>query len=117
MIKKVYHAITNRIYSAIFKAILYAKSIPYGKHLFIMNAMPRFRFEKGSIVVTWNNFTINSQSLETSWYLRSCIVVRKNAMLKIGDNVGINGALLYCANNIEIGNYSIIGGGNSSDRH
>lgn len=111
MITKIYHALVNRLYTFIFKIILCTKSISFGKHLFLMNAMPKFRFEKGAIIQIGNNFTINSKSLETAWFLKSCIVVKKNAKLLIGNNVGINGTLLYCTNYIEIGDYSIIGGG------
>lgn len=39
------------------------------------------------------------------------IIVEKNAWLKIGNNVGISTSTIYCANEIIIGNNTLIGGG------
>jgi acetyltransferase-like isoleucine patch superfamily enzyme len=40
---------------------------------------------------------------------RCCIIVRKNACLNIGENVGISSTTIYCQNKIEIGNHVKIG--------
>lgn len=42
---------------------------------------------------------------------RTFIVVLKNATLRIGDNVGISNATIYCAEKIVIGDNVLIGGG------
>lgn len=111
-IRKIYNAIYNRIYTICIKVILAKHRISYGDHLFVMNALPIFRISsKFNKIRIGNNFTVNSTNNETAWYSRSALTVKENAILIIGDNVGMNGALIYCSNRIEIGDYSIIGGG------
>lgn len=110
-IRKIYNAIYNRIYTICIKVILAKHRISYGDHLFVMNALPIFRISsKFNKIRIGNNFTVNSTNNETAWYSRSALTVKENAILIIGDNVGMNGALIYCSNRIEIGDYSIIGG-------
>ena len=110
-IKKINNAIWNRIYTAFVKSVFHKYSIRYGKNLFVMNDLPILHLSQqhGNIEIG-DNFTINSSNNETSWYSKSAITVKYGASLIIGNNVGINGALIYCSNEVTIGDFSIIGG-------
>lgn len=110
-IKKINNAIWNRIYTAFVKSVFHKYSIRYGKNLFVMNDLPILHLSQqhGNIEIG-DNFTINSSNNETSWYSKSAITVKHGASLFIGNNVGINGALIYCSNEVTIGDFSIIGG-------
>jgi acetyltransferase-like isoleucine patch superfamily enzyme len=68
--------------------------------------------ENGGQLIIGNDFTINSGR----WYNRigrqqvSMLIVGDNAVLKIGDNVGISGTAIICLRAITIGNNVKIGG-------
>ena len=110
-IKRIRNAVFNRWYSLLTRCKLSLCHATYGHNLFVMNSMPRIIIMSGSNVRIGNYFTINSQSIETAWYCKSAIYVGNNALLNIGNNVGMNGSLIYCSQKITIGNNTIIGGG------
>ena len=110
-IKRIINAVFNRWYSFLVKGKLLICHAKFGSNLFVMNSMPRIRILPNSKIQIGSNFTINSQSIETAWYCRSAIHVGTNATLNIGNNVGMNGSLIFCSKQITIGNNTIIGGG------
>lgn len=110
-IKRIKNAVFNRWYSLLTKCKLTLCHATYGHNLFVMNSMPRISIASSSDVRIGNNFTINSQSIETAWYCKSAIYVGSNALLNIGNYVGMNGSLIFCSQKITIGNNTIIGGG------
>lgn len=56
-----------------------------------------------------NNCIINNYGIDI--FPKSSIVVARNAVFKIGNNVGISQSSIYCTNCIEIGDYVNIGAG------
>ena len=109
-IKRIRNAVFNRWYSLLTRCKLSLCHATYGHNLFVMNSMPRIIIMSGSNVRIGNYFTINSQSIGTAWYCKSAIHVGTNATLNIGNNVGMNGSLIFCSKQITIGNNTIIGG-------
>lgn len=67
--------------------------------------------EKGGIVKIGNHFTFYSGDClnPLSRNLYGCISVDKNAILSIGDNVGISASTIRCCKKITIGNRVTIG--------
>ena len=54
--------------------------------------------------VVFNNYT------DQSWYCRCKLMVREGASLLIGNNVGMNGILIFSSNSIQIGDNVMMGG-------
>lgn len=66
---------------------------------------------KGKIIIK-NNTIINSglNYSPTGGHTKSRIITEPGAILIIGENVGITNSTIYCSNNIEIGDNTLIGG-------
>ena len=95
-----------------YKLILKLCKITYGKKL-TLKGMPVIFNQKGAALKLGSNVTIKSSFLSNlvGLYARTIIVTRaKNAVIKIGDNVGISGATIYARKRIEIGDNTCIGG-------
>jgi acetyltransferase-like isoleucine patch superfamily enzyme len=79
------------------------KKVQINGILFISNS--------GSIIFG-NDVIINSSKYKNiiGGDHRSSLIVKKGALLKLGDNVRISNSAIYCAKHIEIGNNVMIGG-------
>jgi acetyltransferase-like isoleucine patch superfamily enzyme len=79
------------------------KKVQINGILFISNA--------GNIIFG-NNIKINSSKYKNiiGGDCRSSFVVKKGALLRLGNNVRISNSAIYCAENIEIGDNVMIGG-------
>ena len=97
-----------RIYN---KFLFYLAGVKYGKNLRVYNHI-YLNIYKGSNVTIGNNFTFTSGSAINSLCrnIKGCIYTAPNAILKIGENVGISSACLWCSQSIIIGNNVQIGG-------
>jgi acetyltransferase-like isoleucine patch superfamily enzyme len=63
-------------------------------------------------IIFGNNIKINSSKYKNiiGGDQRSSLIVKKGALLKLGDNVRISNSAIYCADRIEIGDNVMIGG-------
>jgi acetyltransferase-like isoleucine patch superfamily enzyme len=88
--------------------------------LLLLNGLSFATFKCRGIPVIFNKGTITAKGkvyINSSKYknviggdTRSSIVVKKGALLSMGDNVKISNSAIYCANQISIGNNVMIGG-------
>lgn len=101
-----------------YKIILKILHINYGKRLLLKGCPIIFNKHKlfskdGATLTLGNNVVIKSSFLSNlvGLYSRTIIVTRTNeAVIKIGNNVGISGATIYARKRIEIGDNTCIGG-------
>ena len=119
------------IYSFLFRAIrklssslkravcqLYAKAILHGNGVLFyksikINGIPQIDVHRTASFTIGKNCTINSSFCANpiGRYTPSVFMVRENAILSIGNNVGISSAALICQERIIIEDYVKIGGG------
>ncbi len=95
-----------------FKLFLKVEGVKYGKKL-LLKGVPIIFNKGGASLEIGNNVIIKSSFLSNliGLYSRSIIVTRTpEAVIKIGDNVGISGATIYARKYIEIGENTLIGG-------
>lgn len=95
-----------------FKIVMKIIKIEYGKNL-LLKGVPLIFNKKGAKLQIGNNVTIKSSFLSNlvGLYSRSIIVTRTcDAVIEIGDNVGISGATIYARKGIYIGDNTAIGG-------
>ena len=103
--------IRNNISNFYFHLLMRLNSIEFGNNVKALGGVvPILRINRFSKVSIGNNCIFNSFN-DVAWYCKSCIWTRPNAILKIGNNTGLNGALIYCSSRITIGDYVMIGGG------
>lgn len=119
LLRKIYKIITVGytmyigywLYTWLFKILLRINAVEYGSGLRTFNAIPSLVVSsKAKMFSLGNNVTFNNFT-DQSWNSKCKIYVREGATLTIGDNSGMNGAMIYCAQCISIGNYVNIGGG------
>lgn len=119
LLRKIYKIITVGytmyigywLYTWLFKILLRINAVEYGSGLRTFNAIPSLVVSsKAKMFSLGNNVTFNNYT-DQSWNSKCKIYVREGATLTIGDNSGMNGAMIYCAQCISIGNYVNIGGG------
>lgn len=95
-----------------YKLLLRLNNVKYGKRL-LLKGVPVIFNKKGAKLTIGNNVVIKSSFLSNlvGLYSRTIIVTRaKDAVLEIGDNVGISGATIYARKGIYIGENTCIGG-------
>lgn len=95
-----------------FKIVMKATKVEYGKNL-LLKGVPVIFNKNGARLKIGNNVMIKSSFLSNlvGLYSRSIIVTRTpNAVIEIGDNVGISGATIYARKGIFIGENTAIGG-------
>lgn len=95
-----------------YKLLLRVNNVKYGKKL-LLKGVPVIFNKKGANLTIGNNVVIKSSFLSNlvGLYSRTIIVTRaKDAVLEIGDNVGISGATIYARKGIYIGENTCIGG-------
>lgn len=95
-----------------FKVVMKMTKVEYGKNL-LLQGIPVIFNKKGAKLKIGNNVVIKSSFLSNlvGLYSRTIIVTRSpNAVIEIGDNVGISGATIYARKGIYIGENTCIGG-------
>lgn len=98
------------ISTRILNLLLWFNKIKKGSGIKTMKAVPSLVINKNAKDVTiGNNVTFNNYG-DQSWYCKCKLMVCEGASLCIGNNVGMNGVLVFCSNNISIGNYVKMGG-------
>lgn len=94
-----------------FKILLRINAVEFGNGIRTFNAVPALVVSsKCSKFLIGYNVTFNNYT-DQSWNSKNKIYVREDATLTIGDNSGMNGAMIYCAHSISIGKFVNIGGG------
>lgn len=95
-----------------FKLLMKATKIEYGKNL-LLKGVPVIFNKSGAQLKIGNNVTVKSSFLSNlvGLYSRTIIVTRtSDAVIEIGDNVGISGATIYARKGIYIEDNTCIGG-------
>lgn len=98
--------------SSWFKLVMKITGVEYGKKL-RLKGMPVIFNKSGAKLKIGDNVTIKSSFLSNlvGLYSRTVIVTRApEAVIEIGDNVGISGAVIYARKGIYIGENTCIGG-------
>lgn len=102
----------NDYYSTIiFRIKLTFNNISYGKNVRAYNGIPKLYIHPNSQSVNFGNNVRIRSCWDTGWYAHSFIEVQENAVLTIGNNVGINSSMIIATHKISIGNHVFIGGG------
>lgn len=95
-----------------FKLFMKMMRVGYGKNL-ILNGTPVIFNKGGAKLKIGDNVTIKSSFLSNlvGLYSRTVIVTRSSeAVIEIGNNVGISGATIYARKGIYVGDNTCIGG-------
>ena len=95
-----------------FKVLMKVTNVQYGANL-LLKGVPIIFNKKGVTLKIGKNVSINSGFLSNlvGLYSRTIIVTRSSdAVIEIGDNVGISGATIYARKGIYIGDDTSIGG-------
>lgn len=95
-----------------YKVLMKATNVQYGANL-LLKGMPFIFNKKGATLKLGNNVSINSSFLSNlvGLYARTIIVTRApDAVIEIGNHVGISGATIYARKGIYIGDDTSIGG-------
>ena len=95
-----------------FKILMKMTKVEYGKNL-LLKGMPVIFNKRGAKLKIGDNVTVKSSFLSNlvGLYSRTIIVTRApEAVIEIGDNVGISGATIYARKGIYIGKNTCIGG-------
>ena len=95
-----------------YKILMKCMKITYGKGL-LLKGVPVIFNKKGAVMELGENIVVKSSFLSNlvGLYQRTIIVTRTpEAVIRIGDNVGISGATIYARKEIEIGDNTCIGG-------
>lgn len=106
-----YILICHYIYTQLFKLKLLINGVEYGKGISCYNAIPKLQINRNSGKIILGKNVIFNAYTDHSWNSNCKILVRKNAILQIGDNSGMNGVMIYCSEKIIIGQNVKIGGG------
>lgn len=95
-----------------FTILMKLTKVEYGKNL-LLKGIPVIFNKSGAKLKIGNNVTIKSSFLSNlvGLYSRTIVVTRTpDAVIEIGDNVGISGATIYARKGIYIGENTCIGG-------
>lgn len=102
--------VKNACFTLWFRFLLWLNKVSFGKHCQVSGGIPQIRISFNTVVSIGDNAKFNNYT-DVAWYSVSSLWVRRGAVLKIGDNFGINGGLICVANKIVIGSNVKIGGG------
>lgn len=95
-----------------FKFVMKITKVKYGKNI-LLKGIPVILNKNGAKLEIGNNVTIKSSFLSNlvGLYSRTIIVTRTpEAVIEIGDNVGVSGATIYARKGIYIGENTCVGG-------
>lgn len=108
---KIINAISNQIAYIYTYIIFKCNNITY--NTFKTKGIPYIMVARGGQCIIGNNFVMNNgiKGNPIGSYRRCTLFVDRNAILTIGNHVGISQTALICHQSITIGNYVKIGGG------
>lgn len=108
----VWFIVSSKCCTCIFRIKLWLNGIQFGHGITSGGgSIPMLRISpKAELVRIGNNCSFNNYN-DAGWYTKCSIWVKAGATLEIGNNSGMNGALVYAANKVVIGNNVKIGGG------
>lgn len=114
-IPKAYHYITNKVVSSFFinynKCIFYLYGFNYGRNMKIYNNLILNVATSAKVIIGDNlKFTSGSGINSLARNIKGCIHLSPNSSLKIGNNVGISSASIWCSSSITIKDNVKIGG-------
>ena len=109
--KKIIFRINTTFYNFLFKFNLWMIEANCGKGIKTYNGVPYIFAANKHCKLNFGNYVTINNKWNTGWYSKTTIKVINKGVLSIGDHSGFNSVLLYCANNITIGNYVNVGGG------
>lgn len=100
------------LYNRVFKFRMWINLVNYGSNVKCKGAIPIIwcQYGKSYDVSIGNNCTFNSYAGH-SWFCKCKLMIKQNAKLKIGNNSGFNGVLIFCSDSITIGSNVKVGGG------
>ena len=101
--------IRSHIYTGYFKLLLMLNEARFESGLICNNSVPRLEISRKGKLRIGKNVTFNSFGGH-SWCSFCKLIVRKNAELAIGNDSGMNGAMIYCSTKVTIGDNVKIGG-------
>lgn len=110
-IRKVYHCLRNVCEKVISHIVLIGNNVSYSS--FRTSGIPYVMVARGGKFNIGKNLAMNNgvKGNPIGCYERCTFFVDRNAVLTIGDNVGMSQAALICHKSITIGNDVKIGGG------
>lgn len=93
------------------RAKLYLKDIEFGSRLKIFNSIYISK-HKNSKIIIGDNFVFSSGGCYNPLCrnIKGSIYTSENAQIVIGNNVGISSAVIWCSDEIRIGDNTLIGG-------
>ncbi len=93
------------------KVILLGNGVKFGKNITIKGLIS-VDVRRGGVMTVGNNFSLNNGSFfnKIGRQQNSIFVVQEDAILKIGNNVGMSSVAIVCSKKVTIGNYVKIGG-------
>lgn len=104
--------VENYFFSLWFRFLLWLNGVKTGNNIRVHGAaIPTLRISPYSKSVTIGSNVIFNNYNDVGWNSRSSLWVKANAVLSIGNNSGMNGALIYASNEVIIGENVKIGGG------
>lgn len=101
--------IMSRLYTINFRLHLVLNGVEYGKGIRCYNSTPKLQINRKGHLFLGSGTTFNSYTGH-SWNSGCKLLVLKDAILTIGDNAGMNGAMIYCSRKVTIGKNVKIGG-------
>lgn len=108
----VYFFTACEIYTYLFRIRLWFNNVQFGHGITTGGiCIPLLRISPKAKIVRIGNYCSFNNYTGTGWFSRSSIWVKAGAILEMGDNSGMNGALLYATRKIIIGKNVKIGGG------
>jgi len=108
---RLYRFIYKNITEIFGKIYLFANNVEYHRPIFIFG-IPIISISKGGMLSIGKNFVmVNSAISNLIGRSQKCsFYVGENAMLKIGDNVGMSATSIVCTKKVSIGNNVRLGG-------
>lgn len=97
--------------TVIFHVLLFFNRVKIGKKVKCYNATPALQINRNSGIVSLGNNVMFNSYTDQSWNSKCKLIVLANATLTIGDDSGMNGAMIYCSQRVVIGKHVKIGGG------
>ncbi len=105
------HVIMTRIYKVLGVLYFYANNVKFGRGL-VSNGLPKVRISPGGHFRVGENLKMNnSVNYNLIGRQQPCsFVILKDAMLDIGNNVGMSSTAFFCSLQITIGDFVKFGG-------
>lgn len=118
LIHFIYHALwllifksKNSIITLGFRLKLWLNDVEVGRNIRCMNRMPSLQIHHKCNKVKFGDNVLMRSNTGNCWNSKVYIIVKQSAILRIGNNTGISGSLIYCTKQICIGDNVMIGGG------